>query len=41
MAGDPDTPPPILSHWRNVYLLVLVELGLLVAAFWMLTRWAS
>ena len=41
MAEGPDIPPPFLSSWRNVYVLVLVELGLLVAAFWVLTRWAS
>ena len=33
--------PPFLSRWKNVYALVLAELGLLVAAFWLLTRWAS
>jgi hypothetical protein len=33
--------PPILKRWRNVYALVLVELALLVAAFYALTRWAS
>jgi hypothetical protein len=38
---DPETPPPILSSWRNVYALVGGELALLVAAFYALTRWAS
>jgi len=41
MAVGPEPPPPVLSRWRNVYLLVLAELALLVAAFWLLTRWAS
>jgi len=37
----PESAPPILSSWRNVYLLVIVELGALVALFYALTRWAS
>jgi len=41
MAEEPEIPPPFLSRWRNVYLLVLGELALLVLAFWALTRWAS
>ena len=35
-----DDPPPFLGRWRNVYLLVLVELGVTVLVFWALTRWA-
>jgi len=37
----PDVPPPLLSRWRNLYVLLLVELGVLVALFYGLTRWAS
>jgi hypothetical protein len=36
-----EEPPPVLSRWRNVYVVVLVELALIVALFWALTRWAS
>lgn len=36
-----DEPPPVLGRWRNVYLVVLAELGLLVAIFYALGRWAS
>jgi hypothetical protein len=37
----PDEPPPILGSWRNLYLFVVGELGLLVLLFYALTRWAS
>jgi hypothetical protein len=37
----PDGPPPLLSRWSNLYVLVVVELGVLVLAFYALTRWAS
>ncbi len=37
----PDAPPPLLGSWRNLYVLVLVELAALVALFAVLTRWAS
>ncbi len=36
-----ESPPPFLSTWKNVYLLVMVELVVTVVAFWILTRWAS
>jgi hypothetical protein len=36
-----EQPPPFLSRWRNVYALVLVELAVVVALFYALTRWAS
>ncbi len=37
-----DDPPPFLGgRWSNVYLLVLGELAVLVAIFYVLTRWAS
>lgn len=34
-------PPPFLSRWRNVYLLLLAELLVLVALFYALGRWSS
>jgi hypothetical protein len=33
--------PPVFARWRDVYVLVLVELALVVAALYALTRWAS
>lgn len=39
--GAPEDPPPLLSSWRNLYALVLVELGLVVALLYALTRWAA
>lgn len=36
-----DAPPPLLSSWRNLYLLLLVELAVLVGLFYALTRWAA
>jgi hypothetical protein len=33
--------PPVLRRWRSAYALVLVELALVIAAFYALTRWAS
>jgi len=41
MSDEPETPPPFLARWRTVYLLVLLELAALIAAFWALARWAS
>ena len=38
---DREDPPPVLGSWRNIYLVVLVELALLVALFAALARWAS
>jgi len=40
-GDEPEAPPPILTRWRNVYAVVLIELGVLVALFYALTRWAS
>jgi hypothetical protein len=37
---DHDEPPPFLGRWRNVYLLVAIELAVLIALFYALTRWA-
>lgn len=36
-----ETPPPFLGSWRNVYLLVVVELFVSALLFYWLTRWAS
>lgn len=40
-AEEADAPPPLLGHWKNLYLLVLAELGVLVLLFYALTWWAS
>jgi hypothetical protein len=40
-GATPEAPPPLLSRWRNLYALLLVELCALVALFYALTRWAS
>lgn len=40
-ADAPDAPPPLLGHWRNLYGLVLAELGALVLLFYALSWWAS
>ena len=36
-----DEPPPFLKTWGRVYSVVLIELALIVAIFYALTRWAS
>jgi hypothetical protein len=36
-----DQPPPLMGSWRNLYVLVLAELGALVLLFYALTRWAA
>ncbi len=33
-----DDRPPLLGSWRNIYLVVLANLGLLVVLFYVLTR---
>ena len=38
---ETEEPPPFLGLWRNLYLLVVFELGATVAALYALTRWAS
>jgi hypothetical protein len=40
-AREPDGPPPLLDSWRNLYVLVLAELGALVLLFVLLRAWAS
>jgi len=37
----PEDPSPLLGSWRNVYLLLVGELALLVAAFALLAWWAA
>jgi hypothetical protein len=32
-------PPPILGSWRNVYIVVLAWLALLIALFYLFTRY--
>ena len=39
-SSPPEEPPPVLSTWRNLYILVLGELCVLVLLFYALTRWA-
>lgn len=40
--GDaPDAPPPLLSSWRNLYVVLVCELAGLVLLFYALTRWAA
>jgi hypothetical protein len=36
-----DEPPPLLGSWRNLYLLLIVELAAVVAGFALLTWWAA
>lgn len=40
-AEPREDPPPFLSTWKNVYLLVLGELAVLVILFALLARWAA
>ncbi len=39
--STPDAPPPILGRWRNVYVLLVVQLALMIGVFAALTWWAS
>lgn len=39
-ATEPEAPP-LLGRWRNLYLLLVAELGALIFLFYALTRWAS
>jgi len=47
VSGAPTPPahdldaPPLLKSWRNLYILLVVEISTLVALFYALTRWAS
>jgi hypothetical protein len=37
-AGGHDEPPPVLGRWSRLYLLVALELALVIAALYWLTR---
>ncbi len=37
----PEDPPPLLGSWKNVYALLVVQLAVVVAILYALTRWAS
>lgn len=37
----PEAPPPILGSWRNVYLVLALQLAALVAIGAVVTWWAS
>lgn len=41
MIGAPEEPPPILGSWRKLYALLVVQLCALIAACWLLGRWAA
>jgi hypothetical protein len=36
-----EPPPPLFGSWRNLYLLLILELAGLSILFYALTRWAS
>lgn len=36
-----EDPPPLLSSWRNIYAVVMLELVVTILVFWLLTRWAA
>ena len=36
--SEDDEPPPILGRWSRLYLLIVLELALVIAALWWLTR---
>lgn len=38
---EPEEPPPFLSRWRNVYILLVAELAFLTIVFRLLAGWAS
>lgn len=35
---DDEGRPPLVSSWRNLYILVLVNLGVLIAVFYAFTK---
>jgi len=36
-----EEPPPFLGRWRNVYVLVLLELAVTVVALYAVAWWAA
>lgn len=34
-------PAPFLRQWKNIYILIMVELAFTVALLYLLSRWAS
>jgi hypothetical protein len=38
---DEDQPPPLLGSWRNIYLLLVIELLATTAVLYGLTKWLS
>lgn len=36
---DPEEPPPLLGSWRNLYAVVIANLVVMIALFWLIT-WA-
>lgn len=37
-GGGPDEPPPVLGRWSRLYLLVALELAVVIAVLYLLTR---
>lgn len=37
----PESRPPFLGSWQNVYVALLIQLAVLVAIFYGVARWAS
>ena len=38
MKGDDEGKPPLVSSWRNLYTIVLVNLVVLIALFYAFTK---
>jgi hypothetical protein len=41
MSEPTEEPPPILGSWRRLYLLLVLELAVITALSYALSRWAS
>jgi hypothetical protein len=44
MSTDPrdeDQPPPLLGSWRNIYLVLVIELLATTAVLYGITKWLS